>query len=41
VVDSVKRSAVLRALTPAAEAPARPLLEAPRDWGMALPGAPP
>jgi len=41
VVDSVKRSAVLRALSPAAEASARPLLEAPRDWGMALPGAPP
>ena len=38
VVDSVKRSAVLRALTPAADAPNRPLLEAPRDWG-APPGA--
>lgn len=38
VVDSVKRSAVLRALTPAADTPTGPLLEAPRDWG-ALPGA--
>ena len=41
VVNSVKRSAVLRALTPAADAPDQPLLEAPRDWDGALPGAPP
>ncbi len=40
VVDSVKRSAVLRALSPASDTLSRPLLEAPRDWG-ALPGAPP
>ena len=39
LVSSVKRSAVLRALTPAVDAPARPLLEAPRDWGVP-PGAP-
>lgn len=41
VVDSVKRSAVLRALSPTAEGPARPLLEVPRDWGIALPDGPP
>ncbi len=40
VVTSVKRSAVLRALSPSAATPARPLLEAPRDWGGALPSAP-
>ncbi len=40
VVDSVKRSAVLRALSPAADAPARPVLEAPRDWGAPSSGAP-
>ncbi|MDG4551927.1 MAG: MlaD family protein [Candidatus Contendobacter sp.] len=40
VVDSVKRSAVLRALSPAPDAPDRPLLEAPRDWDPAPPGAP-
>jgi ABC-type transporter Mla subunit MlaD len=41
VVDSVKRSAVLRALSPAVDAPPRPLLEAPRDWDAAPSGAPP
>jgi ABC-type transporter Mla subunit MlaD len=39
VVSSVKRSAVLRALSPPAEGDGRPLLEAPRDWRGALPGA--
>lgn len=39
VVDSVKRSAVLRALNPAADTPDRPLLEAPRDWGALPPAA--
>ena len=38
VVGSVKRSAVLRALTPTTGPPNRPLLEVPRDWGV-LPGA--
>lgn len=37
VVGSVKRSAVLRALSPPAAPTGQPLLEAPRDWG----GAPP
>lgn len=40
VVASVKRSAVLRVLSPPAAANSRPLLEAPRDWGEALPVAP-
>jgi ABC-type transporter Mla subunit MlaD len=40
VVGSVKRSAVLRALSPPADAPGWPLLEAPRDWGGTLPPAP-
>ena len=38
VVGSIKRSAVLRALTPTTSTPNRPLLEVPRDWGV-LPGA--
>lgn len=41
VVTSVKRSAVLRALSPSAEPGGQPLLEAPRDWGGLYPGVSP
>ena len=40
VVTSVKRSAVLRALSPPSSVNDRLLLEAPRDWGGTIPAAP-